>query len=178
MARAFDVFQHWRVPVPEEGGLSCADVVVQHEFGNQKTLSRTTIQIVRKAIVLARQFDIPLICQFPGDSAARAAGIAPALVIRQHKRKRNAYLDTEEVNRQVAELCVQRDWATVILVTHPHHFWRASENLRHHGLVVLAPDLSGIEYDRGCSRSSLRTPERFIPREILARLLYLARGRV
>lgn len=176
MARIWDCFGHWRIDPDSDESFRTADVVVTHEFGDQRTPSVSTAKIVELGVALARRFDKPLLCQYPGNKIAEGLGMEPAVVIREHLVKPGDYLDTEEVNRQVAAFALERGWKQVILCTHPHHVWRATENLKRHGLTPLRPDTRTIPYDATCPRFSLRTPFAFVPREVLARGLYLRSG--
>jgi uncharacterized SAM-binding protein YcdF (DUF218 family) len=171
-----NIFSHWNVPPSPESDLAKAHTVLTHEFGDQKTPSATTRAMVEVAVALCQKYNLPLICQFPGDEVAKAMGVQPLNIIMRHLTNPGAYLDTEEVNRQAAGYCLRYTWSKVILVTHPHHLWRAGKNLEHHGLTVLYPDVSRVNYDRECTRSALRSPWKFVPREIVARALYLKRG--
>lgn len=178
MARVLDCFLHWHPRPDTEAEFAGADVIITHGFDDQKELSRTTVAITALGVELAKRFAKPLICQFPANEVAEREGVKPSLVITAHLLKPGEYLDTEEVNRQVFRHCWRKGWRKVILCTHPHHAWRARENLKRHGLTPFLPDLSGIAYDPALwsSRKSLSTPLIFVPREILARLLYLHKG--
>lgn len=176
MAHLKDCFTHWSV-LPDIGeALAGAEVIVTHEFGDQKSVSRTTRQIAELGIEFAKKLGKPLICQAPGDEVAARLKIRPFCVIRRHELRPGAYLDTEEVNRQVTEICRTYGWQRVILCAHPHHLWRAGLNLTRHGMTVLYPNTSGIGYDAHCARLALQSPYIFIPREVLARILYLRKG--
>jgi hypothetical protein len=153
-----NIFSHWNVPPSPESDLAKAHTVLTHEFGDQKTPSATTRAMVEVAVALCQKYNLPLICQFPGDEVAKAMGVQPLNIIMRHLTNPGAYLDTEEVNRQAAGYCLRYTWSKVILVTHPHHLWRAGKNLEHHGLTVLYPD---VRYGE-CTRSN--------PREIVARI--------
>ena len=173
-----DCLEHWSVPANEEEELATADAIVTHEFGNQKDPSGTTMDIVALGVELHKRLKKPLICQYPGDEVVKRYGIEAAHVIKEHLLKPGEYLDTEEVNHQVAIKCAWEDWHRIIVCTHPHHMWRAGRNLEKHGITPLYPSYSPIFYDKRLflSRPFLATPLLFIPREIIARKLYLDRG--
>lgn len=178
MVNISDCFGHWRVAPNTPAELATAQAVVTHEFGNQKDVSSSTAAIVDTAVELTTTHNLPLMCQWPGNSRARQRRVEPALVVKEHQLRPGAYLDTEEVNRQFAEMCRSQGWTRVIICAHPHHLWRAGKNLEHHGLQVLYPDMSRARYDSGLRRvrPELSTPLLFIPRETLARLLYRRKG--
>ncbi len=175
MTAILDCFSHWSVPAQSEEVLGTADVIVTHEFGDQQTVSASTEGIVRRGALLAQSLHRPLICQSPGHRVAEELGVTPIKVI-EKSRVEGAYLDTEEVNGQVAQMCWQKGWKKVIVCTHPHHLWRAGLNLKRYGLEPFYPYTADISYDSACSRIALRSPWVFIPREILARMLYAKKG--
>jgi hypothetical protein len=155
--------------------MSRAGVVVTHEFGDQQHLGVSNAAIAEVAHALMRELSIRLwVAQYPTNFGAR--DILPIAVIRTNYTNPGAYLDTEEVNRQVASVCRERHVTQVVLVCHPHHAWRAKKNLERFGMTVYLPDLSSIPYDPGCSRKPLNSALYFIPREILARIFYYFKG--
>ncbi|MGH7141302.1 MAG: YdcF family protein [Minisyncoccia bacterium] len=165
MAGIIDCFLHWQIEPDSDETLRTADAILCHEFGDQQRISETTRQIVLLGVECAKTFGkpestdrLPLICQYPDDTVAREFGIDPECVIREHLLKPGKYLDTEEVNRQAAEVCARHGWKRVILCTHPHHLWRATRNLKRHGITPLIPDTSTIWYDPLCSRRVLSGP--------------------
>lgn len=176
--RITDCFLHWHVPAHSSAELVAADAIVTHEFGDQKNPSRTTEDIVALAVRLHKSLRKPLICQHPGDQVAKRYGVEVAHIIKEHLLDPGAYLDTQEVNRQVSLKCAWENWKRVIVCTHPHHMWRAGRNLERHGITALYPPYSPIFYYKELflSRPFLATPLLFIPREILARKMYLDRG--
>ena len=173
-----DCFAHWHIISDATPLLKDADVIITHEFGDQHNVSLTTLNIVARGADLAHRFNKPMICQFPGQQVAELAGIKPIYVIERHLLKPGEYLDTEEVNRQAANVCKMNGWKRAIVVAHPHHEWRAAANLERHGISTFYPKTSDIPYDPSLrkSRPILSTPALFVPREILARLLYLKKG--
>jgi hypothetical protein len=169
----YEAFTSWSVPSASLKELVSADVVVTHEFGDQKRINTTLIEMAKIAILLRDDYQKPWIAQYPGNLTTATP---PLGVIKMHLLKHGAYLDTEEVNRQVAVVCRAHGWKTVILITHPHHAWRAGKNLEHHGLNVVFPDLESVKYDSHTSRLVLTSPLFFIPREIIARLVYFCKS--
>jgi hypothetical protein len=147
-----------------------------HEFGNQLDVSVTTRAIVMRGIELSKKFGIPIICQYPGNFVAEENQIKPWYVVRMHKKILGGYLDTEEVNRQAALVCNHRGWTKAIVVAQPDHLWRAILNMKRQRIEAFFPETRDIPYDPDLDRFWLKAPERFIPYEIVARLVYLIRG--
>lgn len=177
MRNPLTIFFHWQVPPSSPEELATADFVISHEFGDQKNVNSSTSGIVKVALEMSDKYGIPLVCQSPGHRATRDFNAAsPVAVIYRHGVRPGAYLDTHEVNRQAVDISRGYGWRRVIVCAHPHHLWRAGEDLRRQGLTPLYPDMSKVGYDPTCSRPALRTPWIFIPREILARLQYLMNG--
>lgn len=164
----------WQVPVASDEELAEAGVILSHEFGNQKKVSRTTAAIAKIATALSRRFGLPWIAQFPGNLVSREATI----VIFENDLDPDFYLQTNDVSRQCSRNCSRAGWKTVIVITHPHHAWRAGKNLERYGLKVIFPDLHAVAYDPHNARKALSSAVRFVPREVFARIWYLFRGYV
>ncbi|MDB5187834.1 MAG: hypothetical protein JWO50_354 [Candidatus Kaiserbacteria bacterium] len=175
MINIINCVRNWRVPASSDELLASCDAIITHEFGDQKTPSQSTIAIVRDAVELCRKYDKPLITQFPGNIVAEELGLTPFAVINSHAVT-GKYLDTEEVNRQVAEICGAYGWKRVIVCTHPHHIWRAGNNLQTFGLEAIYPRNAHIPYDSDCSRRMVWSAWLFVPYEICARALYMRMG--
>lgn len=163
----------WAVPLATEEELAGADVILAHECGDQKTISRTTRAIAENARKLHFRYEKPVIAQFPGNSAIADV---PAIVISKHLRMPRAYLDTDEVQRQAAVICGLHGWKKVILCTNWVHIWRAGQNLIHHGLIPVYADNSNVHFDWRCSRWILKSAIFVAPREVLAKMLYSHKG--
>lgn len=178
MPKVWDLLGHWRVPSSSEADLAHADVILTHEFGDQINVSKTTRSFVEIAAALAKKHDLPMICQTPGHIVAKEHGVNPIKVIERNELQAGGYLDTDEVNRQAAQLCRVRGWIKVIPCTHPHHLWRVGENLRHHGLTPMYADMSAVPYDYSLiiERPFLSNPLLWMPREIMARVMYVNNG--
>jgi len=170
-ATYLDCIGHWNVPADTDDTLALANVIIMHEFGDQVNNIGTNMQISKLGSTLAKAYRKPIICQYPLNQARWMRDVDISYYIERHHRE-DAYLDTNEVNRQAAEWCKIGGWKAAIVVAHPHHLWRAGRNLEKHGIKALYPDVSSITYDRYCSRFALRTPYAFMPREVAARLLY------
>ena len=178
MTGLLDLVAHWNVHAHSPKELGDADVVIAHEFGDQKVPSDTTKAIINTAVTLCARYNLPLICQFPGDQVACARGVNPLYVVRENIARPGTYLDTHEVHRQAALECAKYGWKKVILVSHRHHLWRAGENIkkRHHLMPLFPKETACIPYDPKCSRILLRQPLLFIPREIWSRWSYRKQG--
>lgn len=172
MVGILDCFGHWHVPAHAPGELPKADAIAAHEFGDQKLGTFASFLIAECVKELAFLYDKPIIAQYPVSKLLKKSSIF-ALEIRRNRTNPDAYLNTDEVNRQIAEMAKARGWKRIILCAHPHHLWRAGRNLSRHGMEVLYPQLPPVPYDPHCSRLVMRTPIVFIPREICVRLRYL-----
>lgn len=86
------------------------------------------------------------------------------------------YLDTYEVARQAYVICKNRNINQVFVVAHPDHALRCKWTLEKLGLSVGIIDTSGCPYDSSSNQIWTRSRALFIPREILARLMYLVKG--
>ena len=171
----FALLFQWKYKT-NDSELRKGQIIITHEFGDQRTLSAATRQIVNVGTTLSKQLRVPLICQFPGDQQAFRNGVRPLLIITKNLSPNGIYLDTAEVNRQLFKECEKNDWKYVIVCTHPDHVWRAAKNIKKFGLIPLVPDLSSIYYDSHCSRFSLAYRWAFLPRELATRLLYFLKG--
>jgi hypothetical protein len=177
MWKFFECFGNWNVPPNSDKELAKADVVLTHGFGEEGKIDFASEMIVMRGLRLARAFGKPLICQHPGDIIVAQTTFKPLYILNKHLVRPDTYIDTEEeVNRQAADECRKREFKTVLLVAHPHHIWRAGQNLKTHGMQVLYAPNADLPYDSKSSRWWLRTPWLFIPREVLVRLLYLKKS--
>ena len=168
-----DEFLTWRIAYNTDDELAHADVILTHEFGNQHDVSVSTRAMADMAIELHREHGIPWVAQFPGNEVDTEIAFA---TISSHILKPGEYLDTEEVNRQFAEICRQNGWKATALITHPDHAWRAKKNLERYGFTVLVPNLDSIPYDPTCTRWVVKYACIFKSREVLARVLYFIKG--
>lgn len=171
-----NLFFSWKTSISSVEEMKKAQVVITHEFGDQKEVNDTTMDIVYVGIKIAKQLNIPMICQSPGDMVAYCQQLEPVLIIDRNLQSEGSYLDTNEVNRQVSEICQKNGWTYVVVCAHPHHAWRVGKNLEKFGLIPIFPDLLGIKYCSIPSRLTLSSPWYFIPREICARILYYFKG--
>lgn len=166
----FDLFLNWKTPISSFEEMKKGKLVLTHGFDDQKNLCEVTVEIVETAVRICKNFGLPIACQFPGDTVARCEGLEPIMVIYKNLHD-GGYLDTNEVNRQVAEICQKNGWTHVVVCAHPDHAWRVGKNLEKFGLTPIFPDLSGIKYHKIPGRWKLNFPW-FIIREIISRVLY------
>ena len=163
----------WIVPTATEEELANADVILAHEYGDQKNVSSTTAAVAHNVRELHRKFRKPVIAQFPCNEAISDV---PAIVISKHLRMPGVYLDTDEVQRQAAVICGLHGWKKVILCAHWAHAWRAGQNLIHHGLTPIYADTSSIKFHWDSPRWAQKSTSLFMAREALAKMLYFRKG--
>ena len=168
--KLLDLFFSWKTRISSVEEMKKAQVVITHEFGDQKDLNETTIKIVEIGVRIAKESVCPIVCQYPGDIVSNCSWLKPILVIKKNLKNEGFYLDTNEVNRQVSEICKKNNWNYVVVCAHPHHAWRVGKNLEKFGLIPLFPDLGGIDYHFISSRLALSFAWIFIPREVCARI--------
>lgn len=179
MGLALQIFQAifaWKVDLASEAELRSADVILAHECGgNLKGLSWATSAIARNALALHKRFRKPVIFQHPCQTAVPE--LEPAAVISKHHLQ-GRYIDTDEVQRQVAEICQAHGWTRVILSTNPWHEWRAGRNLIRHGLTPVYADNSNVRCDIRMwrSRPHLSSKVILVPYEAVAKFIYFRRG--
>lgn len=173
LSKILQSFFRWSVPVATDQELADADVILAHEYGDQKTVSSTTAAIAYNARRLHQKFNKPVIAQFPVNVAIPDV---PAIIISRHLKTPGAYLDTEEVQRQAAVICSLHGWRKVILCAHWAHAWRAGQNLIHHGLEPIYADSYNVRFDWKSPRWTQKSTAIFLPREVLAKILYFKKG--
>ena len=173
LKQTWQSLSRWSVPLATEEELANADVIVAHEYGDQRTVSRTTHAIAGNVSKLSIQHRKPTIVQFPVNVAIPDV---PAIVISKHLRTPDAYLDTDEVQRQVAVICELRGWKKVILCAHWAHAWRAGKNLIHHGLIPIYADNSNVRFHLDSPRWEQKSTAVFMAREVAAKMLYFRKG--
>ena len=164
----------WKVPASEESALKSADVILGQSFGLRSDgpgLSNYALAFV--VARLAKRYSLPAVLQW--EIADCLPNVHIAGVIRRH-RSEGKYLDTYEVLAQSAELCRARGWKRAIVVAHPDHMWRCVQTAKKLGLMALVPPMPEVPYDPASSQSWTRSRARFLPREIIARLLFLLKG--
>jgi hypothetical protein len=162
----------WNVRASSKEELARAQVILSHEFGDQRTMGETNWQLEKLASFARDAFGIPWISQYPQGTCETISDYA----IRSRADKPGAYLNAHEVNRQAVEICRANGWTNVLLCAHPDFAWRAKKDLERFGMTVFLPDLSGLQYDHLCRRKALSSPWMFRPREVVAILVFWIRN--
>ncbi len=191
LRKLWQCFFCWRVASEKNKiKLCCADVVLAQSFGRRKEgpgLSNETLaRIAFYTSIISDSVHLPLILQWEINSCFPAAGRTG--VIRRH-RQAGKYLDTREMLAQAWEICqkpkgvyflpgvpINMPWKKAIIVAHPDHMWRVMRTAEKIGFEVMVADTSSVPYDKESVQWWTRGQARFIPREILTRVLYLLRG--
>jgi len=173
---ASNVMYSGEVPFATPTQLVKADVIFGHEFGDQKNVSETSRSIAKNARRWHQELGIPVIFQHPCELAF--PDVKPVHVIRENLLHPGKYLDTNEVQRQLAEFCFEKGWTNVILCCHPKHAWRAGLNLMIHGLTPVFIDNSNVKCDLRCSRWSMKSEYIWLPREVYAKFRYFMEGKI
>jgi len=165
----------WRVRTATKDELAHAEVVLGQSFGlRSHDPGPSNAELARIAHALSRQHQTPLILQWE-ISDALVHPTTCAGVVREH-RIRGRYLDTYEVLSQSAILCRSRGWKRAIVLAHPDHAWRVVRTAERLGFTAVAADTGTVPYDPKSIQPWTRRRASFIPRELVARLLYLVRG--
>ncbi len=170
----FRCFYKWRVNSSSEKKLKDSDVILAQSFGlraGSYGKSNKALAIVVQD--LYERFHLPLILQW--EIADCLPGIPKQSVIREH-RQIDKYLDTMEVISQSKDVCKQYNWEKAIVVAHPDHIWRVVQIAKKMGFVIRIANVSSVPYDSLSVQSWTRSKFRFLPREFLARILYLLHG--
>lgn len=90
---------------------------------------------------------------------------------------RAGYVGTNETVHEQVTCYLQSQRITKIHVeAHPEHAWRVVMCYRRFGMEVVSVCTSGKPYPSQSTQRWCRSKLRFVPYEILARLLYLAKG--
>lgn len=172
------LFFQWKVPPSSKTEIITAQVIIIHEFGNMKWPSIAIKLLAKRAAALAKQYDIPVIAQYPSNSVLIEHGVTPVLVIDHNISHPGDHLDTQEVDSQVNELCQEKGWQRVLIMAHPDHVWRVVENIKSFGLIPIIPDcLDDIPYDKNSGRLAVSYWWIWKPREIaIVRPMYYLKG--
>ena len=169
--KLFFCFFCWKVEAGSEKEISEADVVVGQSFGLRKDspgISNEALAEIAKK--LHGWYGLPLVLQW--EISDCLPDLPKAGTIREH-RVGGKYLDTYEMLFQAKILCRQKGWKKAIILAHPDHYWRCAMTAKKIGFEVLAVNTSSVPYDELSVQSWTRSAIKFIPREIVARLLYL-----
>ena len=176
IAKFFQCLFCWRVKASSEEEIRTAEVVLGQSFGlredNPGESNRALAEIAER---LHSKYGTPLVLQW--EIADQLPALPIARVIRRHTIK-GKYLDTYEVLSQSMTLCRRQDWKKAVMLAHSDHYWRCLMVAKKLGFEVLAIDTSSVPYDKLSSQSWTRSRIRFIPREIVARFIYLITGKI
>jgi len=174
LKKLIQCFFVWRVPPSGEDALCHAEVALVQSFGLRRGapgLSNGALASIARN--LHEHYGLPLVLQW--EIADCLPDLQKAGVIRRH-RTPDAYLDTREVLVQSAEICRKHGWRKAIIVAHPDHVWRVMKTAEKLDFGIAITDMASIPYDSLSLQPWTRSRWRFVPREIIARLLYLVRG--
>lgn len=96
------------------------------------------------------------------------------------------YIDSRHIAYEAGKICHQNGWMKVGVIAHPHHQWRCLMLLKKQGFDVYPLDCTNVRYSPNNSQPWVRGALRlnqdinplnsFIPREVVARLLFLWKG--
>ncbi len=170
-------FTVWRVPVSVEKDIAQADVIIAQSFGvrqhNDPGASNEALAHI--AAYIHAKYGIPLIAQW--EIAHCITNTSDIHVIRNH-RTEGKYLDTYEVLAQAQDICLQNGWSKIIILAHPHHYWRCVMTAKKMGCTVVKFDTGIVPYDWFSDQVWTRHKWFFIPREVLVRVHYLCTGKI
>ncbi len=161
----------WAMPIATVSDLQNAQIILSHEFGDQKTMGPTNTAIARKAASLQETYSLPWIAQYPQNKSVYSTA---NFVISRNLTRPGTYLDAHEVNRQAVDLCRIFGWVRVVLIAHDDFAWRAAKDLEQQGsgdIQVFVPDLSDIPYPSDIQRWDVRNRSVFRARERLVRVV-------
>lgn len=159
-----------------------AEVVIASSFGGKDPGNgdcKSNIFLANLANELHEEYGIPIIAQWEIGGLSNST-----LKIIWGSRFKGEYLDTFEVAYQAAKKCKELGIKKVLVLAHPDHALRCKWVLEEIGkklklkLKVSIIDASGCPYDPQSNQKWTRSARKFIPREILARLMYLAQGKI
>lgn len=167
--KLFQCFFDWPGKCAAGEELSASLANIAFSFGDSE---KSNYFLAKKADKLIIKYETPTIAQWEiGDylSKGKIATIKKGRVVSQ-------YLNTYEVAFRAAEICKKLNIKKILILAHPHHAWRCKKTLEKLGLSVGVIDTSGCPYDSSSNQIWTRSRALFIPREILARLMYLVKG--
>lgn len=176
--KLFQCFFCWRIKPDSEKEIASADVIISQSFGSREPYYGFGISNEKLAILVWRihlKYRIPLILQW--EIADCIPDLPKAYVVEKH-RIEGEYLDTYECIYQQRVFCQTKGWQKAIMIAHPDHYWRCMMVAKKLGFKVIAIDTSSVPYDSLSSQPWTRSAIRFIPREIVARLIYLFTNKV
>ena len=169
MSKLLSCFFVWEVP--PSYSLRRADVIVAQSFGLPAN-GLSNVSLAQVCDDLQSRHYIPVVSQW------EIADQMKTQVVHRIEKHRvpGKYLDTYEVISQAWEFCKSQDRTNAVIVAHPDHMWRCVMVAKTLGFYTFVPEVNHIPYDPKSEQPWTRSAARFIPREIMARLLYLKKG--
>lgn len=178
----FQCFGNWQVKSVEPNKIKFLHAHVAFAFGEIENAgydANATLSII------ANELQHPTIAQgevayyledFPNSECISLNGAFPDI---QH-------VDSRHVAIEAVRICKQQGWRHVGVLAHPHHQWRCAMLLKKQGLIPYYIDCSSVKYSRQNNQPWVRGGWRlhrdldprnsFIPREFMARILFLLKG--
>ena len=150
-----------------------AEVVLVLSFGGRESGQGLTNKYL--ANIISQKTDLPIVAQNEIAEILQDESVYCEYVIKEHQTY-GAYLDTYEVLRQSFEYCKTKGWRNALIIAHSDHLWRAVETAKKIGFHATAADTKMVPYDKKSNQLWTRNRSLFISREILTRIMYLAKG--
>lgn len=167
-------FTCWKVTPSSDDDLRRADIILALSFGFRKNQPGTSNEALAEIVAdIHRHYSLPIIIQ--QEIANCLLDIPKAGVIQKHRVDRK-YLDTFEALSQSLEICRKQNWIKTIIIAHPDHMFRVAQTAEKLGFKVYIADTSSVPYDHKSLQPWTRNRTKFIPREIIARIIYLLHG--
>jgi len=174
----FECLFHWRRGMPDKAeAQKNVDAFFCQSFGPRQNSPGISNEFLAKRILEAYSDNPkPLIIQ--KDCAdALPAEIVVDKIISKHEVA-GKYLDSFEVSRQCFEYCREKNFKTLLIFSHPDHYWRVKKTVEKFGLIGIRANTNGMPYDWKSIQVWTKAALIFLPRELLARLYYLFGGKI
>ncbi len=154
-----------------------AEAAIIFAFGGKNQeygICESNAFLIERTNMLNKKYRIPIIAQSEiGDLLKNT----PIKIIKK-SRKKGKYLDSYEVAYQAIKICKKLGIKKVLVLAHPDHALRCKWTVEKLGLSTKTIDTTGCPYDPLSNQYWTRSAWKFIPREILARLMYLVQGKM
>lgn len=164
----------WRLKLPEWD--DTAQAVCACTFGRSD--NSCNVAIAFHVSEKAYHHDLPYCVQqeIEQELEATLAGYCSAQSLDTH---RTGYVDTYATVHEQVTCYLQSQRVTKVHVeAHPEHAWRVVMCYRRFGMEVVSLCTKGKPYPSTSTQRWCRSKTRFVPYEILARLLYLIKGQI
>lgn len=162
------------------GTIAEADCLVGFSFGYRTDGDRPipgTSNTALASVIAQSYLALPLILQWEV-SAALSPQPEHLWRIERHARRRQ-YLDTHEVARQALGIMREHDYATALILAHPHHIARANAVCLRLGMKTVVPDgLEQVGFDSKSEQPWTRRQPSWSVHETLALAYYNPAGRL